>query len=286
MITTKFDYAAPETLAIAVKLLAENKDAQILPSISLLTEIKLGQIAPSLLVDLKKIAGLKGINGNIIGGTTTYNEIISNKEFNKTYHALVQASSMIGDVQLRNVQTVGDVFAYKDLACDLLPVAVALEASFTITGVTGQRTIPAEQFVSSSLQPGDIVVAINLPNLPPFTLSAYQSFKHPASGYTLCGVAAVVTKTPDGTISKIQVALTGAYTQTVRLTEVEQNLLGKTATIENIATAAKLAKIGTANISQADPVMWELMERYATQEYRNHIATVLTERAIKTAEAT
>jgi aerobic carbon-monoxide dehydrogenase medium subunit len=283
MITTKFDYVAPENLTVARELLINNPNAHIITGTSLITAIKLGQISPSLLVDLHKIPQLKGINLPKIGPLTTYTEIVNHSELNKTYHALVQASSMIGDVQIRNQQTIGETFAYKDLACDFLAVAIALDLQFLITGSEGPKSLSTQQFLNSSLPSGDILTEVELPVFTQPTGSVYLSFKHPASGYTLCGVAAVISKADDGTINHCAIASTGAYTQAIKLLEVETSLQGKHPTEENIKAAAKLAKLGTINSDQADVVMLKLMEDYADLEYRNHIVTVLTERAIKQA---
>ena len=160
MISTQFDYAAPESLEVAVKLLKEHSEARVLAGgHSLLSAMKLGRISPSLLVDLRKINGLQGIklphetDGVLqIGAMTTYAEVAVDQEIQKNYRALAEAANSIGDAQILNWGRIGDVFAYHDLASDLLAVALALEAKFHLINLERTFTIPASQFIITTFE--------------------------------------------------------------------------------------------------------------------------------------
>lgn len=281
MLPVQFDYAAPESLEVAVKLLKDNAEAVILAgSHSLIAEMKRGSVSPSLLVDLGKISSLRGINhqiGNIlqINAMTTYAQVAAAREIQENYPALFEAVNNIGDAQIRNWQTIGDIFAYRDLACDFTAVALVLEASFNTLDTEGSHQIEAAQLIAKSFQSNwqskEIVTSINLPSDSSRTGSAYQAFKHPATGYTLCGIATAVGQINNGIVGKCRVAVTGATPHAVRLTQVESAIEGKAPTAENIAAASKLAKVSVGSL---------LSDRYASAEYRAHIMEVNTKRTL------
>ncbi|MDZ7958795.1 MAG: FAD binding domain-containing protein [Aulosira sp. DedQUE10] len=284
MLPVQFDYVAPESLEVAVKLLKDNAGALILAgSHSLIAEMKRGSISPSLLVDLGKISSLRGINrqpDNIlqISAMTTYAQVAASQEIQENYPALLEAINNIGDAQIRNWQTIGDVFAYRDIACDLTAVALALEVTFNTLDPDGSHQIEADKFIAASFQSNwqlkEIVTSINLPFDVSGTASAYQAFKHPATGYTLCGIAAAVGQINNGIVGKCRVAVTGATPYAVRLTQVEAAIEGKAATAENIAAASRLAKESVNSL---------VSDRYASAEYRAHLMEVNTKRTLSRA---
>ncbi|NET00370.1 MAG: xanthine dehydrogenase family protein subunit M [Sphaerospermopsis sp. SIO1G2] len=279
MLPVQFDYAAPENLDTAVKLLKEKSDAVVLAgSHSLIAEMKQGHIAPSFLVDLSKISELQGINtvekSLEINAMTTYAQILAFPEIQTNYPALAEVTKSIGDPQIRNQQAIGDVFAYRDLACDLPAASLVLEGSFSTLDTDGSQTHTAAEFIKfcfqENWQPAKIVTSVNFPAPVSGTGSAYQAFKHPATGYTLCGIAALVVFT-NGTVSKCRVAVTGATPYPVRLIQVEAALEGKVPTAENITAATKLAGNDVGEI---------LGDRYASAEYRRHLMEVISKRTL------
>lgn len=281
MLPVQFDYVAPESLEAAVKFLKDNAEALILAgSHSLIAEMKRGSISPSHLVDLGKIRSLRGINhqpGNIlqINAMTTYAQVAASREIQENYPALFEAINNIGDAQIRNWQTIGDIFAYRDLACDFTAVALALEATFNTLDTEGSHEIEAAPLIAKAYQNNwqlkEIVTAINLPTDASTKGSAYQSFKHPATGYTLCGIAVAVGEINNGIVGKCHVAVTGATPYAVRLTAVEAAIEGKAPTAENIAAASTLAKASVDSI---------LGDRYASAEYRAHLMEVNIKRTL------
>jgi aerobic carbon-monoxide dehydrogenase medium subunit len=287
MIPIQFDYVRPESLETAVQLLSKNEKAQILAGgHSLLTAIKLGQISPSMLVDLTKIPGLQDVRVHHetdsvlkIGAMSTYNQIANALEIQEKYHALAEAINSIGDAQIRNWGKVGDTFAYSDLACDLAAIFLVLKATFHTITSNGDCKIPADRFIVGSskaqLRQDEILTSISFPAYVVGSGSAYEHFKHPASSYTLCGVAALVKLANNGTVAKCRVAITGATTSALRLHKVAAALEGKIPTAENIAIASTQAFISEADGDLSDPV-----NSYASAEYRSDLATVLTERVL------
>lgn len=277
MIPTAFDYAAPSSLSEALSLLSQNPEAKALAGgHSLLPVLKLRLSAPPMLVDLHNIQDLKGVsshNGGVrIGAMTTYYEITQNEEL-KGYHALYDATSVIGDTQVRNRGTIGGSIAHADPAADLPAVMLVLEATVNITGPNGERSAPIDDFfvamMMTSLEEGEIITSIDLPALASGTGSAYAKFANPASGYAMVGVAARVTL-DGGNAKNVRVALTGAADHATRLTEVEQALEGKPLTAENIEAACQ-------NAGEGQDYLGDI---HASAEYRAAMVKVYARRAL------
>jgi aerobic carbon-monoxide dehydrogenase medium subunit len=284
MIPVQFEYAAPASLEAAVKLLRDNAGALILSgSHSLIAEMKQGNISPSQLIDLSKIDGLRGIKFQADGilrvnVLTTCAQLAGSGEIQGKYSALGEAAIGIGDAQIRNWQTIGDVFAYRDLTSDLPAIALVFDAVFNTLDTEGNHAVKAEEFIAASFsnnwQSREIVTSIDFPPHVSGSGSAYQAFKHPASNHTLCGVAALVQRESNGTVSKCRVAVTGATPRALRLIQVEAAMEGKVLSPENIAAAAKLAGEGVNAIAS---------DRYASAEYRYHLMEVLAKRTVSLA---
>lgn len=293
MISTQFDYAAPESLEVAVKLLKEHNEARVLAGgHSLIAAMKLGRISPSLLIDLRKISCLQGIKlpneaDNIlqIGAMNTYAEVAADPEIQKNYLALAEAANSIGDAQIRNWGRIGDIFAYRDLASSLFAVALTFEATLRMIDSDGSFTISASQFIinafENNLKPSEIVTAIDFPAYVPGISSVYENIKHPASGNSICGIAVLVEQSSDGIVNKCHVAATGITTYAIQLPEVEKALINKVPTIENIANAANYASESiTKNRLVADNKFSLLSDHYASAKYRTHLCNVLAKKAL------
>ena len=173
MIPVQFDYIAPERLADAVQLLKVRAGASALAGgHNLLLDLKRRRVAPTLLVDLRKIPELRDIRraedgGLDIGAMMTYSELLASEEVRKDYPALVEALASLGDAQVRNRATIGGSLAYNDPTADLPAVALVLEAVIKTVGPNGERARPAEEFLSgafkTTLEPGEIVAAVHIP---------------------------------------------------------------------------------------------------------------------------
>jgi aerobic carbon-monoxide dehydrogenase medium subunit len=281
MIPVRFDYIAPDSLQEAVQLLSQKVDASVLAGgHSLMPDIKLCRVAPSLLVDLRKLQALRGIEhresdgGLRIGAMTTCAEIAASEEVRSNYRALAEAALSIGDPQVRNCSTIGGNLAYNDPAADLPAVALALEATLNTVGPDGTRAMLADEFIMGSfktrLAPHEIITSVDLPVHVAGAGSAYEKFKHPASGYAVCGVAVMVEPGANGTVGKCRVAVTGAASRATRLRAVEATLEGREPTTGNIAAAGHAF----------DEKLTFVADLFASAEYRAHLTRVLIERAI------
>lgn len=282
MYPAAFDYHRPSSVDEAIQLLSANPEAKIIAGgHSLLPAMKLRLAAPGALVDLGRIGELKGISvngGATIGAMTTYDEAMGNGALAESFSALHQAVSSVGDVQVRNRGTIGGSAAHADPAADAPAALVAHGAEFVARGPNGERTIPAGEFFidlfTTALEPEEVLVSIRLPAPAANTSSAYAKFVHPASGYPVCGVAAVVTRDGSGNVSSASVVATGSTLTPTRLAGVEESISGTSGDAEAVSAAAERA---TEGISE-----WA-GDHYASSEYRAHLTKVFAKRALNKA---
>jgi carbon-monoxide dehydrogenase medium subunit len=283
MIPAAFEYFAPASVAEAVSLLQQHgEDAKILAGgHSLLPAMKLRLAQPTALIDISRIAELKGIsaNGNItVGAGTTYHAIATSEDVRKHCLVLAEAVEQIGDIQVRNRGTIGGALAHADPAADLPAVALALGATLSAQGPGGSRDIAADDLfvamLTTALEPGEIVTKISFPVLGAGEGAAYAKLRHPASRYAIVGVAAYV-KLEGGKVSVARVAVTGAGPSAVRQSGAEQALTGSDGGEAAVAAAAE----------QSGEGMEYLGDIHASAEYRKAMVKVYTRRALTEALA-
>src|SRR5260370_40279478 len=200
MIPAQFDYEAPRSLSEALHLLASNAEAKLLAGgHSLLPAMKLRLASTALLVDLSRIAGLSYVreSGNTlsIGAMTTHSDLASSPLVRKELPLLAETAEHIGDVQVRNRGTIGGSLAHADPAADYPATILALDGELVAIGAHGERTIAVRDFFtgrfSTSLEANEILTEIRLAKTAGAG-AAYRKFRHPASGFAVVAVAAVV----------------------------------------------------------------------------------------------
>lgn len=287
MYSNDFAYHSPTSLQEVVTLIqsSDGSDVKLLAGgQSLLPLIKLRLAEPATLVDVAKVAELRGIadagNGVVLGATTTYFEAIDSPVVQRRCPLIIQAVNQVGDPQVRARGTIGGSLAHADPAGDLPAVALALDAEMRAVGPSGQRSIPAASFftdlLTTALNPNEVLTSVKfLATDTPRTGTAYAKHSHPASGYAVVGIAAVVRLNNDGTCAEARIGVTGAGTHAARATAVEQALTGKSLDAASIADASAHAADGLELMS----------DTYASDEYRAHLTRVLTRRALTEATA-
>ena len=278
MIPAKFDYVKPSSVEEAVAALAEGgEDAKIIAGgQSLMPVLRLRLAAPSLLIDLGGIAELRGIRDDgdaiVIGAMTPYFEIIGDDLVKEHVALLGQATQTVADNQVRHRGTLGGALAHADPAGDLGAPALALDAQMVIAGASGSRTVSAAEFFvdyfTTAIGEDEILTEIRFPKYTGWG-SHYEKFNRTAQAWSMCAVAAAV-RVEGGTIAEARVGLTNMGTTPIRAIGVEQALVGQPATADAIRAAAEHATEGTAAPSDAD----------AASDYREHLAKVLTGRAV------
>ena len=280
MIPSAFGYERPGTLEEALALLARHgEDARILSGgHSLLPVLKARLARPGVLIDIARIPGLSGIaktaGGFRIGALTTHHEVESSPLVREACPLLAEAAGRIGDVQVRNRGTIGGSAAHADPAADYPAALLALEAALVASGPDGTRSIPAADFFTgpyeSALTPSEILTAVEVPSPPRGSGGAYAKAAQQASGFAVCGVAALVTLGPAGGIASARVGVTGVAAPAYRARRTEDALAGKPASPESLRAAAALAAEGV------DP----LDDFYASADFRRQLAKVYAGRAL------
>ncbi len=278
MIPSTFDYVKPATVAEAVTALAAGgEDAKILAGgQSLIPVLRLRLAAPTLLVDLGGIAELRGVRADgdhvVIGAMTAYHDVLRDELVREHVALLAQAVATVADNQVRHRGTLGGALAHADPAGDLGAPVLALGAELVIAGPSGTRTVTADEFFvdyfTTAIGEDEILTEIRFPRYTGWG-SHYEKFTRTAQSWSMCAVAAAL-RIDGGTISEARVGLTNMGTTPIRATGVEQALVGQPATAAAVRAAAEHATEGTAAPSDAD----------AAADYREHLAKVLTGRAV------
>jgi aerobic carbon-monoxide dehydrogenase medium subunit len=278
VIPPEFDYVAPDTLDEALSALSGGgEDAKVLAGgHSLLPLMKLRLAAPTLLVDIRKVPGLRGAqreNGQWkIGAMTRHADLQGNADLGP----VGLATALIADQQVRNRGTIGGSLAHGDPASDLPTVLLACEGAVTVMGPGGPREIAAadlfEDYLTTAVGDGEIVTEVRVPDFAGWG-SSYLKFTRRAEDWAMVGVCAMVKKAGDGSIEDVRIGLTNMASTPLRAGAAEDALRGKGT--DAIAAAAEQAAEGT------DPPG----DLNATPEYKRHLARVLTRRALEEAAA-
>ena len=281
MFPSQFAYHRPSSVQEAIQLLGADPDAKVLAGgHSLLPAMKLRLANPSAIVDIGRIGGLRGItiNGDgsvVIGALTTYQDLLDSQELRQSYPIIAETANVVGDPQVRVRGTIGGSLAHSDPAADFTAVMLALNGEVTAVGPNGESQIGIDDLfvglLTTSLNADELITAIRLPSTAGRKVGqAYEKHAHPASGYAVVGVAAVLDL--DGeTVRSARIGVTGAPEKATRATAAEQALAGQAASADAIAQAAALASQGLGELNS---------DTYASAEYRAHLVRVLTRRAL------
>ena len=279
MIPAAFGYQRPTTLEEALLAISNGGSGAGVKVIaggqSLLPLLKMRLASAEMLVDIGRIAELKGLGptpdgGYEIGALVTYAELIAATKLGWTAEAVEQ----IGDVQVRNRGTVGGSVAHCDPASDLPAIGLALDYSVVLRSSRGERVVPLDGFFRGPFQTGiasdELLVKMRRGPLPAGASGAYRKLAQPASGYSVVGVAAVVAMT-GGSITHARVALTGVGEAPYRAKAVEAALVGSDGSSAAVAAAA-------AHATDGQTVSNDI---HADREYRGQMAIIYTRRAIE-----
>ncbi|MBI1350577.1 MAG: FAD-binding protein [Actinomycetales bacterium] len=277
MIPAKFDYVRPSSVDEAVAALAAaGEDAKVLGGgQSLMPVLRLRMGEPSVIVDTTRIDEMKSItdagDAVVIGAGVTHDAVEKSALVREHVGLLTSATATVADRQIRHRGTFGGAMAHADPAGDQAGTALALEATFTIAGPGGRRTVPASEFFvdyfTTAVGPDELLVSVSFPKYTGWG-AHYEKLNRTAQAWAIVGAAAAV-RMDGGAIAEARVGLTNMGPGPVRASAVEAALVGAS-TVEAIKAAAEHAAEGTS--PNADI--------HADVEYREHLARVLTGRAV------
>jgi aerobic carbon-monoxide dehydrogenase medium subunit len=245
---------------------------------SLLPLMKLRLAAPTLLVDLRRVPGMHGIqreNGSWrIGAMTRHADLQDTPELG----VVAKAAGLIADQQVRNRGTIGGSLAHGDPASDLPAVLLALEGEVSAQGPNGLRTIPAaelfQDYLTTAVAHDEVITEVRLPADDGWGYG-YEKFTRRAEDWAMVGVCALVKRAGDGSCEDVRIGLTHMGSTPLRATASEEALRGQGLDASSIAAAAQRAAEGTEPPGDLN----------ATPDYKRHLAQVLTRRALETAAA-
>lgn len=279
MIPAAFDYVAPRSLPEATaELVKHGEEAKVLAGgHSLIPLMRLRLSTPSFLVDIGRIKDLsyiKEADGYVaFGPLTTHHEIEFSEVVKRKLPMLASAAHQIGDPQVRNRGTIGGAAAHADPNGDYPSCLLALEATFAAVSPRGSRTIAARDFFvdtfTSALEPDEILQEVRVPVVEG-SVGTYLKFSRRSQDWAIVAVG-VQVHLKDHNVDRVAVALTAMGSTPLRATAVEQALLGKAGRKEEIRAASEKAADGTSPPQDLN----------ASPDYRRHLATVLTRRALE-----
>lgn len=281
MIPAQFDYLAPTTVDEALAALAEHgDDAKILAGgQSLLPVLRMRLNAPEVVIDLNRIPELRGVRDDgdhlVIGAMTRHDDVLKDPQVGEHAALLQKAVTHLADEQIRHRGTFGGALAHADPAGDMGAPALALGCEFVIAGRDGVRNVAADDFFvdlfETAIGEDEILTAVRVPKHTGWG-AHYEKFVRVAHQWPIVAVAAAV-KVEGGTIVEARVGLTNMGSTPLRARAVEDALRGQPATEDAVREAASRAAEGANPPSDLN----------GDAEYRSHLATVLTRRAVLTA---
>lgn len=279
MIPTAFDYVAPATVAEALDALAKGGDeAKVLAGgQSLLPVLRMRLNAPEIVVDLSRIEELRGIREEgehlVIGAMTTHDAVATSGLVKEHALVLALATAEVADPQIRHRGTLGGALVHADPAGDLGAPVLALDAELVIAGPDGERTVAAADFFEdlfeTAVGEGELLTAIRIPKHTGWG-AAYEKFVRVSHQWSIVAVAATV-QLDQGKIVEAAIGLTNMGSTPLRATAVEEALAGRSA--GDLGDACSSAADGTNPPTDLN----------ADADYRKHLATVLTKRAVTAA---
>ncbi len=280
MIPAAFDYVRPESVPDAVSALGSaGEDAKVLAGgQSLIPMLRLRMANPTTLVDVGAIAELRGVREDgdaiVIGAMTAHHSVMHDDLVRQHAPLLAQVTATVADPQVRHRGTFGGSLTHADPAGDLGAAALVLGCEFVAEGPAGRRRIPAadyfQDYLTTALSPDEILTAVRVPKFGSDWSSHYEKFNRMAQAWAIVGVAALIRRDPSGAIAEARLGLTNMGATPLRAEATEQALRGADASPAAVAAAAEHAAEGTHPSSDLS----------GQADYREHLARVLTKRAV------
>ena len=284
MIPGSFSYHRPASVSDAVKLLASlGEDARPLAGgHSLVPMMKLRLAAPTHLVDLHGIAGLRGVrrdgNAIVIGAMTTQHELLASDEIAKALPILHETALLIADPQVRYRGTIGGNVANGDPGNDMPALMMVLGATYRLEGPSGARDVAAAEFYQgayfTALEPGEILTSVTIPVPPSGHGYAYEKLKRKVGDYATAAAAVVLTMA-GGKVASCTIGLTNLHETPLLAAEASQVVIG------TALDAAALKQAAAA----AQAIMAPAADARGPVEYRKHVGGIMVMRALERAKS-
>ncbi len=278
------EYACPTTLSEAISLLASREDAKaIAGGQSLMPMLAFRVVAPTLLVDLRKLAELREIkvsgDGVHLGAMVRWRDIEDDQRLATAHPLLKAAVEHVAHYQIRNRGTVGGSLAHADPAAEMPGIVVTCDADIAVTGSSGSRVIPAKDFflgaLTTALEPDEIITEIKLPAWPAARRWGFREFARRRGDFAMAAAALFYDRDASGKAANAHVGIVGLGDRPRRLPEVEGVINGSTV---DEATIARAAEVTSATVDAQEDI-------HASAAYRRSLAGTMVERALQSAAA-
>jgi aerobic carbon-monoxide dehydrogenase medium subunit len=279
-----FDYACPTTLPEAIELLASHDDAKAIAGGQSLVPMLAFRLAqPTLLVDLRKLADLRGIRisdaGVTLGAMVRWRDIEDDERLETAHPLLKAAIAHVAHYQIRNRGTVGGSIAHADPAAEMPGIAITCDAEIAVVGKSGAHVIQAADFfqgaLTTALTPDEIIVEIRLPAWPAGRRWGFQEFARRRGDFAMAAAAVFYDQDARGKARNAHVGVIGVGDRPLRLSAVEDVLNGQSI---DEATIAKADAATSAAVDPQDDI-------HASAAYRRSLVGTMVERALKSASA-
>ncbi len=279
-----FDYACPTTLPEAVQLLASRDDAKALAGGQSLVPMLAFRLAhPTLLVDLRKVADLRGIKisekGVALGAMVRWRDIEDDARLSSAHPLLKAAIAHVAHYQIRNRGTVGGSIAHADPAAEMPGIALTCDAEIAVIGKSGARVFQAADFfqgaLTTALGPDQIIVEVRLPPWPKGRRWGFQEFARRRGDFAMAAAAVFYDQDARGRASNAHVGVIGVGDRPLRLGGVEDAINGQAI---DEATIIKAEAAACAGVDPQDDI-------HASAAYRRALTGTMVERALKQAAA-
>ena len=280
-----FDYVRPTSLRDVLAALGEHgSDAKVLAGgQSLMPMLAFRMAAPRILVDIGRLAELKGItfdvDGVSLGALVRWCDIERNERVAAEQPLLAEAIRHVAHYQIRNRGTVGGSLAHADPAAEMPGIAVACDALIDVVGKAGVRALRADAFflsaLTTALQADEIITHVRLPAWPAARRWGFEEFARRRGDFALGAVAVLYDEDGLARAKDVHIGVIGASNRPRRIRDAEAILNGRA------LTEALIVEAGRAVSAAVDPPD----DIHASAQYRRALAGTLTERALTRAAA-
>ena len=276
-----FSYHDPGTVADTIGLLSKLENAKLLAGgQSLMPMLNMRYVLPDHIIDLNKVEELVYIhesgNGVAFGAMTRQREVEFSDLVARRCPILREAILQVGHRQTRNRGTVGGSLSHLDPSAEIPAVCAALDATITVQGPNGSREIAFADYPAGYMTPSieldELVTAVHLPVWPERHGYAFIEFARRHGDFAIVSAAALLEAGRDGAIARASVTVSGVGPAPVRLTAAEKALVGQKPSPELFRAVAEEGRKIEA-----------MGDIHAPSEYRQHLAAVLSRRALEKA---
>ncbi|MDQ0189855.1 xanthine dehydrogenase family protein subunit M [Alicyclobacillus cycloheptanicus] len=244
--------------------------------------MKQGLLAPDLVIGLERVSELYGISrlpdGAVrLGAMTRLRDIELSPFLAGVIPSLSETASVIANVRVRNVATLGGHLVHADPAQDLPPLLLALDASVKLRSADAERTVPLDAFfvdtMETAIAPDEIMMDVTIPAAAIARRSRYVKFRpRSQDDYCTVGVAASVAFAADGhTIADVRIAVGGAGPVACRIADAEQLLIG------HEVNDGRLDDVSEVVRNTVEP--WD--DARGSEQYKRDMAAVWTKRVLR-----